>query len=57
LTTGEVAAYFADVYGATVSKDTISHLTDKVVGEMAEWCHRAGSPRLATNKCQGQIRR
>jgi putative transposase len=24
LTTGEVAAYFADIYGATVSKDTIS---------------------------------
>ena len=24
LTTGEVAAHFADVYGATVSKDTIS---------------------------------
>jgi transposase-like protein len=23
LTTGEIAAHFADVYGATVSKDTI----------------------------------
>ncbi|BBX64813.1 IS256 family transposase [Mycobacterium saskatchewanense] len=40
LTTGEVAAHFADVYGATVSKDTISRITDKVVGEMAEWCNR-----------------
>jgi len=40
LTTGEVAAHFADVYGATVSKDTISRITDKVIGEMAEWRNR-----------------
>jgi putative transposase len=40
LTTGEVAAHFADVYGATVSKDTISRITDKVIEEMTEWCHR-----------------
>jgi hypothetical protein len=32
LTTGEIAAHFDDVYGATVSKDTISRITDKVVG-------------------------
>ena len=37
LTTGEVAAHFADVYGARVSKDTISRITDKVVEEMADW--------------------
>ena len=40
LTTGEIAAHFADVYGATVSKDTISRITDKVIGEMTEWCNR-----------------
>lgn len=40
LTTGEVAAHFADVYGATVSKDTISRITEKVVGELAEWQNR-----------------
>lgn len=40
LTTGEIAAHFDDVYGATVSKDTISRITDKVLEEMAEWCHR-----------------
>ena len=40
LTTGEVSAHFADVYGATVSKDTISRITDKVIEEMAEWCNR-----------------
>ena len=31
LTTGEIAAHFADMYGATVSKDTISKITDKVL--------------------------
>src|SRR3954465_10073001 len=40
LTTGEVSAHLADVYGATVSKDTISRITDKVIEEMAEWCNR-----------------
>lgn len=30
LTTGEIAAHFAEVYGATVSRDTISRITDKV---------------------------
>ena len=40
LTTGEVLAHFADVYGATVSKDTISRITDKVIEEMAECCNR-----------------
>lgn len=40
LTTGEVAAHFGEVYGASVSKDTISKITDKVVGEMTEWAGR-----------------
>jgi putative transposase len=44
LTTGEVAAHFAEIYGATVSKDTISRITDLVVGEMAEWCTRPLDP-------------
>jgi putative transposase len=40
LTTGEVSAHFADVYGAKVGKDTISRITDKVVEEMTEWLNR-----------------
>ncbi len=40
LTTGEIAAHFADVYGASVSKDTISRITDKVISEMTEWANR-----------------
>jgi transposase-like protein len=40
LTTGEVAAHFAEVYGAKVSKDTISRITDTVVEAMTEWCNR-----------------
>src|SRR5579875_1507087 len=40
LTTGEVCAHFAEVYGAKVSKDTISRITDKVIEEMTEWRNR-----------------
>ena len=40
LTTGDVAALVADIYGVTVSKDTISRITDAVLEEMAEWCAR-----------------
>ncbi len=40
LTTGEIAAHFADVYGAEVSKDTISRITDRVLDELAAWQSR-----------------
>ncbi len=44
LTTGQISAHFANVYGATVSKDTISRITDKVITEMTEWCNRPLEP-------------
>ena len=37
LTTGEISAHFAEVYGASVGKDTISRITDQVVAEMTDW--------------------
>jgi transposase-like protein len=37
LTTGEIAAHFADVYGAEVSRDTISRISDRVLEEMVAW--------------------
>jgi putative transposase len=40
LTTGEIAAHFAEIYGASVSKETISRITDKVIEEMNEWAVR-----------------
>ena len=40
LTTGEISALFAEVWGADVSKDTISKITDKVLAEMNEWQNR-----------------
>jgi transposase-like protein len=40
LTTGEIAAHFAEIYGASVSKETVSRITDKVTAEMAEWSNR-----------------
>src|ERR687897_739910 len=44
LTTGEVSAHFAEVYGASVSKETVSKITDKVIEEMTEWCNRPLDP-------------
>src|SRR4029453_12959829 len=40
LTTGEISAHLAEVYGAEVSKQTISTITDKVLDGMAEWQNR-----------------
>src|SRR5690348_3614311 len=40
LTTGEIAAHLAEVYGAEVSRQTISTITDKVVEGMTEWQNR-----------------
>ena len=40
LTTGEIVAHFAEVYGTSVSKDTISRITGRVVDEMATWMSR-----------------
>jgi putative transposase len=40
LTTGEISAHFSEIYGASISKETISRITDKVVAEMNEWATR-----------------
>ena len=40
LTTGEISAHFADVYAASVSKDTVSRITDRVIEEMQAWWAR-----------------
>ncbi|MBD2760939.1 IS256 family transposase [Yimella sp. cx-573] len=40
LTTGEISAHLAEVYGASVSKDTISRITDRVLEEMQAWWAR-----------------
>ncbi|MBS4104059.1 IS256 family transposase [Tsukamurella paurometabola] len=40
LTCGEISAHFAEIYGASVSKETVSRITDKVIEEMNEWTCR-----------------
>jgi putative transposase len=40
LTTGEISAHFAEIYGASVSRETISRITDTVIEEMNEWATR-----------------
>jgi len=40
LTHGEISAHLAEVYGAEISKSTISTITDSVMAGMAEWQNR-----------------
>jgi Transposase, Mutator family len=40
LTTGEVSAHFAEVYGASVSREAVSKITDQVLEEMSAWMNR-----------------
>jgi transposase-like protein len=44
LTTGEISAHFAEIYGASVSKETVSRITDKVLEEMNDWASRPLEP-------------
>jgi putative transposase len=44
LTTGEVQAHLAEIYGAQVSRETISHITDRVLDGLAEWQSRPLDP-------------
>ena len=44
MTTGEITDHFAQVYGQSMSKDTISRITDKVIAEMVEWQNRPLDP-------------
>ncbi|GLZ40606.1 hypothetical protein Acsp05_42300 [Actinokineospora sp. NBRC 105648] len=44
LTTGEISAHLAEVYGAEVSRQTISTITDKVIEGMVEWQNRPLDP-------------
>ena len=37
LTHGEICAHLAEVYGAEVSKQTITAITDRVMEGLAEW--------------------
>jgi len=40
LTTGEISAHFEQIYGASVSRDTVSRITDRVIEEMQAWSAR-----------------
>jgi putative transposase len=44
LTHGEICAHLAEIYGAEVSKQTISTITDRVMEGMGEWQNRPLDP-------------
>jgi transposase-like protein len=61
LTHGEIAAHLAEVYGAEVSKQTITAITDRVVEDMVEWQNRPLDPKrflaVVANPRVGSARR
>lgn len=44
LTTGEISAHFDEIYGASVSKEMMSRITDAAVADMEEWSNRPLDP-------------
>jgi transposase-like protein len=44
LTHGEISAYLAEIYGAQVSKETITRITDRVLEGLVEWQNRPLDP-------------
>jgi putative transposase len=38
LMTGEISAHFAEMYGPSASKDTVSAITDQMIDEMTVSC-------------------
>ncbi len=40
LTNGEISAHLEEIYGATVSKETVTRITDGVLETMVEWQNR-----------------
>lgn len=44
LTHGEISAHLEEIYGAKVSKETVTRITDQVLETMAEWQNRPLDP-------------
>jgi transposase-like protein len=44
LTTGEISAHLAEIYGAELSKQAISTITDRVMEGMSAWQNRPLDP-------------
>ena len=44
LTRGEISAHLAGIYGASVSKETITPITDRILESMSDWQNRPADP-------------
>lgn len=40
MTTGDIQAHLAEIYGTDISRDTISRITDAVLEDMVAWQNR-----------------
>jgi transposase-like protein len=55
LTHGEISAHLAEVYGAEVSKQTVSTITDQVMEGMAGWQNRPLDRCGCRKPCPGPV--
>ncbi len=56
LTTEEISAHLAEVYGTTVSSDTISAITDRVIAELTDCSHDRSTEASADPRpIQGEV--
>ena len=44
LTHGEISAHLGEIYGASVSKETITRITDRILESMSDWQNRPLDP-------------
>ena len=40
MTTGDIQAHLAEIYGTEISRDTISQITDAMVDDLVAWQYR-----------------
>lgn len=53
LTTGEISAHFAEIYGASISKETVSRITDKGGGRDDRMgVPAAGRRAISSGRCE-----
>ncbi len=49
LTTGEISAHVIEIDGTSVSRETVSRITDKALEEMNDWAVRPLDPTYAAS--------
>ena len=49
MTTGDIRAHLVEIYGQSVSKDTISRITDQIIDDLIAWQNRPSTRSTPTS--------